>query len=200
MSTPTGLKRRGDCEPHATTKASPATWRPSARTAAVTDARAEAEATKLKAAAELEAELARGRAQLHMQITAHGGAGLQLKEERTCVVCYESCHGYDGGIECRGSNPHFMCNECVVASVQSLITDELNKQDLRGGRSRRHRRGLRGLRAGDLQCCRCREGRRGEHLHGLCGPDDRGSLLGNDRVHLRCVGHAFLQGEGVCRC
>jgi hypothetical protein len=105
-----------------------------AMTASVTVARAEAEAAKLKAAAELKAEMERGRAQLHMQITAHGGAGLQLKEARTCVVCFEECHGYDGGIECRGSKPHFMCNECVVASVQSSITDELGKQDLRGGR------------------------------------------------------------------
>merc|ERR1719386_529273 len=57
----------------------------------------------------------RGRAQLQMQITAYGGAGLQLDEEQTCVVCFDTCWGYDEGVKCDGSEPHFMCNECMVA-------------------------------------------------------------------------------------
>jgi hypothetical protein len=81
-----------------------------------------------------EADMERGQAQLHMQIVANGGVGLQLEEEQTCVVCFETCRGYDAGIKCDGSEPHFMCNECVMASVQSSITDEPSKQDLRGGR------------------------------------------------------------------
>jgi hypothetical protein len=105
-----------------------------AMTAAVTDARAKVEAAELNAAAALEDFMERGRAQLDKQITACGGAGTQQEEERTCVVCFEACRGHDEGVECGGSEPHFMCNECMVASVQSSITDEPGKQDLRGGR------------------------------------------------------------------
>jgi len=106
-----------------------------AMTAAVMDAHAKSKAVELKAAADLKADLERGRDQLHAQITAYGGAGLDLLgEERTCVVCFEVCRGHDEGVECGGSEPHFMCNECMVASVRSSISDELSKQDLRGGR------------------------------------------------------------------
>eukprot|EP00928_Gymnodinium_smaydae_P049335 TRINITY_DN33100_c0_g1_i1.p1 TRINITY_DN33100_c0_g1~~TRINITY_DN33100_c0_g1_i1.p1 ORF type:complete len:1131 (+),score=167.08 TRINITY_DN33100_c0_g1_i1:131-3394(+) len=101
---------------------------------AAQDLKSQAEALKVKAAADLKIEMDRGRAQLDAQIAAHGGAGLQLDEERTCVICYDDFKGYNDGVECCGSEPHFVCNECFAASVQSSISDEIGKQDLRGGR------------------------------------------------------------------
>jgi len=112
-----------------------------AMAAAVMDASTKAKAVELKAVADLKADMERGRAQLHMQMNRHvrvtayaSAAGVLPKQERTCVVCYDVYQGCDDGIECGGSEPHFMCNECMLASVQSSISDDLSKQDLRGGR------------------------------------------------------------------
>jgi hypothetical protein len=105
-----------------------------AKLAAAKDLAAKAEAARLKAAIDLKADMERGRAQFDMQIAACGGVGLQLAEERTCIICYDNFRGYNEGVACDGSQPHFVCNECFAASVNSSVSDELGKQDLRGGR------------------------------------------------------------------
>ena len=55
-------------------------------------------------------ELALGRAQLDEAIAAHGGGGLQLDEQRTCVVCYDDFSFYSDGVSCDGKESHFLCN------------------------------------------------------------------------------------------
>lgn len=49
-------------------------------------------------------------------------------------LCYDDYRGLNDGVECSGAERHFVCNECFAASVQSSLTDDLGKQDLRGGR------------------------------------------------------------------
>jgi hypothetical protein len=52
----------------------------------------------------------------------------------TCVICFDDFSGRDDGVKCCGSAPHFVCNECFIGSVRSLMTDDLSVQDLRNGR------------------------------------------------------------------
>ena len=105
--------------------------------AAAIKAAAEAQAAEAKAAAE--AELYEGQKQLDIAIKEYGGEKLRLKEARECVVCYEEYLGFDDGVVCAGTRrdigaPHFVCNGCFVASVQSAITDDMAKQTMREGR------------------------------------------------------------------
>lgn len=105
-----------------------------AMTAAVADAAAKADAFKSKAAADLKTQMDRGHAQLDKQIARWRAHGQLDDEERTCVICYDACRGYNEGVQCDSSEPHFVCNECFVASVHSSISDDFGKQGLRGGR------------------------------------------------------------------
>ena len=102
-------------------------------------AKAEAERQAAAAKAEAEAELKESMKQLDEAIKENGGEKLLLKDARECVVCYEEFLGFADGVSCAGTRkdlgaPHFVCNGCFVASVQSAITDDLSKQTLREGR------------------------------------------------------------------
>ena len=101
-------------------------------------AKAAAQQETAAAKAEAAAELQEGQKQLDKAIKAHGGSRLELQQVRECVVCFEEYLGFDDGLECSSTRrelgaPHFVCNGCFVASVQSSITDDMAKQTMREG-------------------------------------------------------------------
>jgi len=59
---------------------------------------------------------------------------LDAQTMETCIICYDDFRGNDDGVKCGGSEHHFVCNDCFAGSVRSSMTDDLSKQDLRGGR------------------------------------------------------------------
>ena len=48
---------------------------------------------------------------------------LQKERERLCVICYDT-EDVGGGVECGGSEPHFMCSACLDGTMVAATGDD----------------------------------------------------------------------------